>query len=40
MSQKYLQLFEQLWNDKDKLQDVTDEVIKSITTVYNENSPD
>ncbi len=40
MSQAYLQLFEQLWNDKDKLQDVTDEVIKSITTVYNENSPD
>lgn len=40
MSQAYLQLFEQLWNDKDKLQDVTDEVVKSITTVYNENSPD
>ena len=40
MSKAYLQLFEELWNDKDKYQDVTEEVIKSITTVYNENSPD
>ncbi|MCR5196185.1 MAG: DEAD/DEAH box helicase family protein [Pseudobutyrivibrio sp.] len=40
MSQAYLQLFEQLWNDKEKLQDVTYEVINSITTVYNENSPE
>lgn len=40
MSTAYLQLFEQIWNDKSKLQDVTDEVIENITTVYNENSPD
>ena len=40
MSQAYLSLFEQLWNDKSKLQEVTDEVIESITTVYNENSPE
>ena len=36
----YLQLFETLWNDKDKLQDVTDVVIQNITTAYNENSPE
>ena len=40
MSAMYLQLFEQLWNDDTKLQEVTDEVIESITAVYNENSPD
>ena len=40
MSSAYLSLFDQLWNDKSKLQDVTDEVIDSITTAYNENSPD
>ena len=40
MSQFYLDLFEQIWNDEARLQEVTDEVIESITTVYNENSPD
>lgn len=39
-SSAYLSLFDQLWNDKSKLQDVTDEVIDSITAAYNENSPD
>ena len=39
MSTAYLQLFEQIWNDSSKLQEVTDEVIENITTVYNENSP-
>ena len=39
-SQFYLDLFEQIWNDEARLQEVTDEVIDSITTVYNENSPD
>lgn len=39
-SLSYLQLFETLWNDKDKLQDVTDVVIENITTAYNENSPE
>lgn len=33
MSSMYLQLFEQIWNDNTKLQEVTDEVIESITTV-------
>lgn len=36
----YMQLFETLWNDHDKLQDVTDVVIENITTAYNENSPE
>ncbi len=40
MSQAYIDLFEQIWNDETRLQEVTDEVIESITTVYNENSPD
>jgi len=39
-SQSYIQLFEQLWNDKDQLQDVTDKVLENITTVYNENAPE
>ena len=36
----YINLFESLWNDKNKLQDVTDIVIENMTTVYNENSPE
>ena len=39
-SAQYIQLFESLWNDKKKLQDVTDIVIENITTAYNENSPE
>lgn len=37
---QYMQLFDTLWNDKDKLQDVTDVVLENITTAYNENSPE
>lgn len=39
-SNDYISLFNQVWNDKDKLQEVTDLVIESITTAYKENSPD
>lgn len=39
-SEKFIQLFNTLWNDKDKLQDVTDAVIEGISNVYNENSPE
>lgn len=39
-SAQYIQLFESLWNDKKKLQDVTDVVIENIITAYNENSPE
>ena len=37
-SQEFTRLFESVWNDKTKLQDVTEEVLDSITAAYNENS--
>ena len=39
-SGSYIKLFDDLWNDKNRLQDVTDEVIENISAAYNENSPD
>lgn len=39
-TEQYMQTFESIWNDKEKLQDVTDMVIENISTVYNENSPE
>ena len=36
----FLTLFEQLWNDKKRLQDVTDAVIENISAAYRENSPE
>ena len=39
-STQYIQLFDSLWNDRDKLQDVTDVIIDNITSAYNENSPE
>ena len=39
-SQQYMQLFDQLWNDHEKMQDVTDVVIENISTAYAENSPE
>ena len=39
-SHQYMQLFEQLWNDREKMQDVTDVVIENISTAYAENSPE
>lgn len=37
VSNEFINLFEQLWNSKDKLEDVTEEVIENITTIYKEN---
>ena len=37
-SKQYLQMFNNLWQDKDKLQDVTEQIIESISSVYKENS--
>lgn len=37
---QFLKLFEEIWNDKAKLQDVTELVLDSISTAYRENSPD
>lgn len=35
----FLKNFEELWKDKEKFQDVTDNVIENIETVYKENAP-
>lgn len=39
-SKAYLQLFDQLWADKRRMQDVTEQVLERITTAYQENSPE
>lgn len=39
-SEAYLKLFNDIWNDETKMQEVTNEVIDNITAAYNENSPD
>ena len=40
MSQFYLNLFNQIWRDNEKLQVVTDQVLDNITNAYKENSPE
>ena len=40
LSQFYLNLFDQIWHDSEKLQIVTDEVLDHITNAYKENSPE
>ena len=37
---QYMELFDSIWNDSNKLQDVTEAVIENITSAYNENSPE
>ena len=39
-SRYYLSKFDEIWSDPSRLQDVTEEVVESISTAYNENSPD
>lgn len=39
-SRYFLKLFEEIWNDRVRLQDVTDLVLDNISTAYRENSPD
>jgi len=36
----YINLFDQIWNDKDKLEDVTALLCEHIAAVYQENSPE
>ncbi len=36
----YLNLFNQIWNTPDKVEDVTDAIIERIDSVYQENSPE
>src|SRR5699024_5025314 len=36
----YLSLFDQIWNDPEKLEDVTEQICDHIASVYKENSPE
>lgn len=36
----YLQLFDQIWNDPEKIEDVTDRLCQHIASVYQENPPE
>jgi len=40
LSSEYIRLFDQVWNDKKLVQDVTDIVLDNITAAYCENSPE
>lgn len=39
-SMTFLNTFNRIWHDKQKLQDVTDQVLESITAAYKENAPE
>lgn len=39
-TEQYTQIFDSIWNDNEKLEDVTNLVIENISTAYNENSPE
>lgn len=39
-TEEYLKLFDQIWNDPSKVQDVTDAICDHIESVYQENSPE
>lgn len=39
-TQQYLQIFDNLWNNSDQLEDVTKVVLDNITQVYAENAPE
>lgn len=39
-SREFLQMFDHVWNDEEKLSDVTEDVIDMISSVYQENSPE
>lgn len=39
-SEKYINVFQEIWQDNKRLKDVTDQVIENISNVYKENSPD
>ncbi len=40
LSGEYIRMFDQIWNDKSLMQDVTEQVIDGITAAYNENTPE
>lgn len=39
-SSYFIELFDSIWNDTSKLQDVTDAVLENISTAYSENAPE
>ena len=39
-SSEFLRMFDSIWDDNDKLTDVTEDVIEMISTVYQENAPE
>lgn len=39
-SKEYLKAFDQLWSDKKRIENVTEEVLERISTAYHENSPE
>lgn len=39
-SKEFLHMFDSIWNDEEKLTDVTEEVIDMISSVYQENAPE
>ena len=39
-SKAYLDLFDQIWNDKRRLADVTEQVLERLSSAYKENSPE
>lgn len=39
-STQYMQLFERVWNDETRMMNVTEDVIESISAVYQENAPE
>jgi len=40
LSNEYIRMFDEIWHDKSLMQDVTEQVIDSITVAYNENAPE
>lgn len=40
VSQTWLDTFDNFWNNEQEFQDVTDKIIESISTAYNENAPE
>lgn len=40
MSSQYVQLFEQIWKDQEKVKEVTEAIVEHIESIYQENSPE
>lgn len=40
LTEQYINTFNEVWNDEDRLADVTDAVLENITAAYKENSPE